>query len=170
MRKDNDIFGEVKNLAKAIHLRQGELSPHSNGRGHGRLLRLIANHDGILGKELALHMNISASTLSEKLNGLEEDGNIARVRDARDRRQVHIHLTPDGWTALRRREHGAKRQKELIASVMTEEEQALFCTQCRMLTEALMQKTPEEEAENVLSFYDETQGRELEGQKEHLGS
>ncbi len=151
---EQELMSIIKRTGNMVRRLQGQLSPHSNGKGHGRLLRLVAEHDGITSKELALMLGIRPSTLTEKLRTLEQDGMIVRRRDKKDRRMVHIALTPEGYLALRRREAGGNRLQEKLDEVMTQEEQAQFCAQCQTIIEAMEQLSEacRERCENVISF------------------
>ena len=46
--------------------------------------------------ELARHMGVTAATMSLGLDRLERKGYVARARDGRDRRRVHVRLTSAG--------------------------------------------------------------------------
>ncbi|HEY2432401.1 MAG TPA: MarR family winged helix-turn-helix transcriptional regulator [Vicinamibacterales bacterium] len=46
--------------------------------------------------ELAAHMGVTAATMSIALDRLERKGYVARARDAKDRRRVHVRLTSAG--------------------------------------------------------------------------
>ena len=46
--------------------------------------------------ELARHMGVTAGTMSLALDRLERKGYVVRLRDAKDRRRVHVRLTSAG--------------------------------------------------------------------------
>ncbi len=46
--------------------------------------------------ELARHMGVTAATMSLAIDRLERKGYVARLRDATDRRRVHVRLTTAG--------------------------------------------------------------------------
>jgi len=46
--------------------------------------------------ELARHMGVTAATMSLAVDRLERKGYVARLRDATDRRRVHVRLTTAG--------------------------------------------------------------------------
>ena len=159
-----DLASLVKQTGNAVRRLQGQLSPDSNGKGHGRLLRLIAEHEGITGKELALMLGIRPSTLTEKLNALEEEGIIVRKRDSKDRRVVHIGLTPEGFLALQRREAGANRLQAELDTIMTAEEQRQFCAQCEKIILAMdrLSETCREGRGTVIPFQNRSAARSPE--------
>jgi DNA-binding MarR family transcriptional regulator len=62
-----------------------------------RLLVLIDEHpEGIRQKDLATEEGINASSTSEVVNRLEEDGYVIRTVDESDRRATLLHLTELG--------------------------------------------------------------------------
>ena len=73
-----------------------------------RLLLRLAVHDrqgaprGLLPSELSRWLCVSRNTVSALLNGLEEQGFIARHADPTDRRRVQIHLTEAGKAHVQR--------------------------------------------------------------------
>jgi DNA-binding MarR family transcriptional regulator len=46
--------------------------------------------------ELAAHMGVTAATMSIAIDRLERKGYVVRVKDAKDRRRVHVRLTTAG--------------------------------------------------------------------------
>ena len=57
------------------------------------MIRFLKNSNHILVKDLANQLNLSRSTIVERLNSLEEVGMIKRERNSPDRRKVTISLT-----------------------------------------------------------------------------
>jgi DNA-binding MarR family transcriptional regulator len=74
--------------------------------------------------ELATHMGVTAATISIAIDRLETKGYVVRVKDAKDRRRVHVRLTSAG---VRVREASsvldASRVEALVAR-LTDEERA----------------------------------------------
>lgn len=163
-----DVIGSIKRLNETIRHQQGIMSPESNGRGHGRLLRTIAANEGISGVELALKMNMAPPVISEKLSGLEKDGMIYRERDQKDRRRTHIYLTNDGTMALARREFGQKRFEECIRECLSEEERAVFCEMCRRIISGIreMEHDPVYTDESLIDFYGQQKAHRLHEKKQ----
>ena len=64
--ENNNVIEAVKGLHEVIRRQQGIMSPDSNGKGHGKLLRTISENEGISGVELALKMDIAPPVVSEK--------------------------------------------------------------------------------------------------------
>ena len=161
------MISSVKKLNETIRHQQGIMSPESNGRGHGRLLRTIAANEGISGVELALKMQLSAPVISEKLAGLEEDGMIYRERDQKDRRRTHIYLTHDGTMALARREFGQKRFEERIRECLSEEERIVFCEMCERIISGIreMENDPTYTDRSLIDFYEQQKAHRLHEKK-----
>ncbi len=107
------------------------------GRSQGRTLKVLAENDGVKASELANLLNLSPSTLSEKLQKLEEDGNIERVRDRSDLRVVRIFITDKGREVVKKRSDGTKKAKKDFTDVLTAEEIVQFEDMCRRLTDSL---------------------------------
>src|SRR5689334_4267795 len=74
--------------------------------------------------ELAAHMSVTAATMSLAIDRLERKGYVVRLKDAKDRRRVHVRLTTAG---VRVREASsvldASRVEALVAR-LTDEERA----------------------------------------------
>ena len=84
----------------------GPCGRHGRGMSRERLLVLIAEHpEGVWQKDLAWEADINASSASELIGRLEEDGYLTRETDENDRRAVLLKLT----------EAGAGRAEELRA-------------------------------------------------------
>ena len=161
---EQNLLGLVKRAGAAVRRAQDELVPDSNGKGHGRLLRLIAEHEGISGKELALMMGLRPSTLTEKLNLLEQEGAIRRSRDTKDRRVVRVALTPKGFLALERRESGIQALQKALDETMTREEQQQFCLQCQKIIQNMERVSAFQKQGAVIPLeWENTPARKLSG-------
>jgi len=66
------------------------------------LLDLCKDEDGMTVGALGARLSIARHTCSELLKRMEEDGLVARRRDAEDLRVVHIHLAEQGRALLAR--------------------------------------------------------------------
>ena len=103
--------------------------PHGPGGKHGRwmsrerLLVIISEHpEGVWQKDLAWEADINASSASELIGKLEEDGFLVREADENDRRAVLVKLTETG--KQRAEEIKAEREASLsgLFSRLTEAE------------------------------------------------
>lgn len=68
--------------------------PHGVTSGQWRFLRALWVEDGITQRELSHKVGMREPTTVVALKSLEHSGFIRRKRDTKDRRQVHIFLTP----------------------------------------------------------------------------
>ena len=109
------------------------MPPHGFGKGPGgpmghmvnreRMLAIISEYPGgIRQKELAEKAGINASTTSELVSKLEDDGYLVRTIDENDRRATVLKLTEMG--AVRAEEISSEREAfmEVYFSKLTEEE------------------------------------------------
>ncbi len=65
-------------------------------RHQASILDHLDEIDPITLNDLARHMGVTAATMSLAIDRLERKGYVARLRDAADRRRVHVRLTPPG--------------------------------------------------------------------------
>lgn len=75
-------------------------------------------------KELAAHMGVTAATISLSIDRLERKGYVARGKDPKDRRRVHVRLTTAG---VRIRDAASALDPARVASLvarLTDEERA----------------------------------------------
>jgi DNA-binding MarR family transcriptional regulator len=102
----------------------------SQGVRPGRFnLLMIAGHcDGPPGPaELADCTGVTRATVSGLLDGMERDGLVVRKADPADRRQVRVHLTPQGRELLNRiRPAYCHWFSELVAALTETERQLLI--------------------------------------------
>ena len=95
----NKIFSQI--------LKKHELEVHP---GQGRVLFVLWRNDGITMNELRKKTLISKSTLTGIIDGLENTGQVKRVRSTDDRRKIFINLTEKG---RRLQEKAVKASKEM---------------------------------------------------------
>ncbi|MCY7341917.1 MAG: MarR family winged helix-turn-helix transcriptional regulator [Pseudonocardia sp.] len=60
------------------------------------VLGVLGHADAVSHRELAAHLGVTPATLTPVVDALEATGDLARVRDAADRRVVHLSLTVQG--------------------------------------------------------------------------
>lgn len=65
--------------------------------------------------DLAAHMGVTAATMSQSIDRLERKGYVVRLKDATDRRRVHVRLTSAG---VRMREASSVLDPERVASLV----------------------------------------------------
>ncbi|WP_027400396.1 MarR family transcriptional regulator [Anaerovorax odorimutans] len=146
MGKKNDVLESFQRLGRNIKRRIPPTMPNTHGRAQGKTLRLIEQNDGIRANELAILLDIRPSSLTQKLDKLEIDGNIKRIRDRRDARVVRIYITDEGREALEQRKKERQQIKQDFSDCLTEREKEIFCELCDRLSNNLERIREEEKA------------------------
>lgn len=107
--------------------RKGPAGPMGRGMSRERLLTIISEYpDGIRQKDLAEAAGINASSASEVVSRLEDDGYLVRVIDESDKRATLLKLTEMG--AVRAEEIRSERDSfldELFGRLTEDEKQTL---------------------------------------------
>ena len=95
MEKDiNDYFREItQNLYLQVEER---LAKYGLVKGQAQLLLMIRDNDGCTQKDLANYFNVKYSSMSERLNKLENLGYIDRVQDEDNLKYKRIQITSEG--------------------------------------------------------------------------
>lgn len=86
------------------------LKEHGFGRAHHRAIHFVGRNPGITVSELLSILRVTKQSLSRVLGQLVREGLVVQRRDARDRRQRRLELTPEG-VALERRLSESQREK-----------------------------------------------------------
>jgi DNA-binding MarR family transcriptional regulator len=87
----------VNRLARAFaRILADCLAPHGVPVGQWGVLLILWARDGQSQKELSRGVAIEEATMVRTLDRLERDGLVQRVRNPRDRRQIHVYLTDKG--------------------------------------------------------------------------
>jgi DNA-binding MarR family transcriptional regulator len=81
-------------------------------------LRVSPEHQLPAG-DLAEHLDLSTGAMTNRLDGLEEDGLITRERAATDRRSVLVTLTPKGLDILIQAVEAAGKEETALLSALT---------------------------------------------------
>ncbi|MBQ6479019.1 MAG: MarR family transcriptional regulator [Erysipelotrichaceae bacterium] len=103
----------------------GERRIHGGPRGMSRerLLTIISEFpEGVNQKQLAEHANINASSTSEVVSRLEDDGYLVREIDPNDRRATILKLTEMGQVRAEEVRNEREGMLEGLFSKLTEEE------------------------------------------------
>ena len=107
--------------------RKGPAGPMGRGMSRERLLTIISEYpDGIRQKDLAEAVGINASSASEVVSRLEDDGYLVRVIDESDKRATLLKLTEMG--AVRAEEIRSERDSfldDLFGRLTEDEKQTL---------------------------------------------
>jgi DNA-binding MarR family transcriptional regulator len=93
---DEEFFKRLAGLVKDINNTIHYSALPSNFRGQGRIIELIARHEGCTQRELAGLAQIKPGSLTEVLERLERNRYVVRRRDERDRRMIRVYLTEQG--------------------------------------------------------------------------
>lgn len=95
---DEEFFKRLADLVKDINSTIQCAAQPSNFRGQGRIIDLIAHHEGCAQRELAVLAGVKPGSLTEVLERLERNGYVSRQRDEWDRRVIRVTLTTRGRT------------------------------------------------------------------------
>ena len=90
------------------------------------ILVLVASNPQVNQRQLGETLDISAPNMAVTLDRLVERGWVERVRGTRDRRAMHIHLTPSGHDLVRRAEKIAQTMENHTLRVLSPAEKALL--------------------------------------------
>jgi DNA-binding MarR family transcriptional regulator len=90
------------------------------------ILVLVASNPQVNQKQLGEALDISAPNMAVTLDRLVERGWVERVRGTRDRRAMHIHLTPAGQDLVQRAEKIASTMENTTLRVLSPAEKALL--------------------------------------------
>lgn len=134
MGKKNQVLDAIQRLGRNIKRYSTNSNPDGQGRGQGKTLRIIAQNEGIRANELAKILDIRPSSLTQKLDKLEADGNIRRIRDKRDARVVRLYLTKEGQETLEFRQKEREHITRDFTDCLSQEEKELFCQICDRLS------------------------------------
>ena len=98
MEKDiNDYFREItQNIYTQVEER---LAKYGLVKGQAQLLLIIRDNEDCTQKDLANYFNVKYSSMSERLNKLENLGYIERVQDDDNLKYKRIAITSEGKTA-----------------------------------------------------------------------
>lgn len=101
MEKHQALLVALRKVIRAIDLHSKHLSKTSGLTSPQLLIMLeIDKSSGINSSQVAKKVNLSAATVTNILDRLENKSLIARVRDTQDKRRVALYLTEDGKAIL----------------------------------------------------------------------
>ncbi|TMH25899.1 MAG: MarR family transcriptional regulator [Betaproteobacteria bacterium] len=75
---------------------QARLAAHGVSFGHWTFLRILWEHDGLTQRELSDEAGVMEPTTGAAIRAMEKLGYVTRTRNARNRKNVYVHLTPKG--------------------------------------------------------------------------
>ncbi|MBC7018091.1 MarR family winged helix-turn-helix transcriptional regulator, partial [Salmonella enterica] len=97
------IFFSIKRVhLRVIEIGKGMLAEFGLTPARFDMLRVVLAHEphGLLQSRLRALLGVSGATVSRMLKALEELGFVTRTPFHRDRRNLLIELTSDGWNVL----------------------------------------------------------------------
>ena len=149
-----DVIDSFEKMKRQLQRYSARVNPQSQSRAQGKVLRVIYENDGIIAKDLAALLEVTPPGLSHKLEKLEEDGNIIRVRERKDLRIVKVFITRKGLETIaqRNREKGSGRSE--FTDCLTESESALFCELCERMSARLEEIVLEEMKKTNLVLFE----------------
>jgi MarR family transcriptional regulator, organic hydroperoxide resistance regulator len=83
----------ARGLARALQMR---LTEHSVSYGHWTFLRILWETEGLTQRQLSAQAAVMEPTTFSALNAMERRGYVVRRPSARNRKEIHVHLTPRG--------------------------------------------------------------------------
>lgn len=72
------------------------IEPYDVTIGMWYFLRVLWSEDGLTQRELSKRVGLMEPTTLTAILSMEKKGLVRRVRDKKDRRRMHVHLTPKG--------------------------------------------------------------------------
>lgn len=115
----------IRLYQKGMYHARLPFAPH---RGQNRVLRIIADHDGLNQKELAERLDIRSASVSELLNKLEHSNLIIREKSEADKRFTQVFLSDDGRAYINRAQEQDHFAEMLFGDLSGEERCALDAT------------------------------------------
>lgn len=128
------IVDRIQGLQRRFrHALEQTLGEHGLTWGEWKVLGSLILGDCNSPGELSSELELSSGAMTNRLDRLEQDGLIRRVRDPDDRRGVHIELTDAGHRAWTESTSAQARKEALVAAALTKKEQTQLNTLLRKL-------------------------------------
>ncbi len=95
---EKGLYQTMHRLIRLMHRRAHYRKRMQGGLYHGQttLLRLAAQKEGAIQRDLAAAMDVRPSSMTEMLTRLERNGMIARRADPSDQRVTRVFITEEG--------------------------------------------------------------------------
>ena len=101
MEKYEELLVSIRKVIRAIDLHSKQLNKSSGLTGPQLLImQEIARVKGVTASQIAKSINLSAATVTNILDRLENKGLINRVRSTEDKRRVGLFLSEEGRNSL----------------------------------------------------------------------
>lgn len=102
MQKDEELLIALRRVIRAIDLRSKQLSKNIGLTGPQLLvMRYVGQEPGVMVRQIADNVNLSAATVTNILDRLENRQYVNRVRSTEDKRKVGVFLTEQGQVMLK---------------------------------------------------------------------
>ena len=96
---ERDITDYFREITQNIYLKvEDKLGKYGLVKGQAQLLLIIKDNEGCTQKELAGYFNVKYSSISERIDRLENLGYIARVHEDGNFKNNKIYITNEGKT------------------------------------------------------------------------
>jgi DNA-binding MarR family transcriptional regulator len=97
MKKDDRLAHLVKESWRGfVRALQARLSEHGVPFGHWQFLRILWDTDGLTQRELSDEAGVMEPTTAAAIKAMEELGYVVRRQVPENRKNVYVHLTPQG--------------------------------------------------------------------------
>jgi MarR family transcriptional regulator, organic hydroperoxide resistance regulator len=83
----------ARSLARALQMR---LTAHAVSYGHWTFLRVLWETEGLTQRQLSDQAGVMEPTTFSALNAMEQRGYVVRRASAKNRKEIHVYLTPKG--------------------------------------------------------------------------
>lgn len=94
---DDRLAHLVKDATRAlVRALQMRLVEHGVSFGHWTFLRILWERDGLTQRELSDEAGVMEPTTGAAIRAMQKLGYVTRTRNARNRKNVYVHLTPKG--------------------------------------------------------------------------
>lgn len=101
MEKYEELLISIRKVIRAIDLHSKQLNKSSGLTGPQLLImQEIARIKGVMASQVAKKINLSAATVTNIVDRLENKGLVERVRSTEDKRRVGLFLTDQGRNSL----------------------------------------------------------------------
>lgn len=138
-----ELYTELHRLERQMHrISHWGWHEHGHYREVSRLLRLIADNDGVMQRDLAFEMDVRPSSMTEMLSRMEAHGLVQRKPDEKDQRVMHIHLTEEGRKIAEESAEAMERLASMMFGSFTEEEAAQMLALTKKLCGSLDTMAP----------------------------
>ncbi|MCW5771562.1 MAG: MarR family transcriptional regulator [Rhodospirillaceae bacterium] len=97
------------------------------GLSEWRVLLVVADRPGITAQDLADYIGLDKMSVSRAVRQLQARGRLARSANPRDRRSLHLNLTPEGWRVYEEiAASGAARERDVFGALDAKEQEEFF--------------------------------------------